>query len=110
MPLRLPARLVFVACPVCVKFLSPAVCSDTLTHEMKGDTVMNDVERYEAIRHCRYVDEILPEAPWQLDDEFIERNKVVTIRGWWALSRELASSSGDWEFFRKFLAKILTSC
>jgi len=37
---------------------------------------MTDVERYEAVRHCRYVDEVIREAPWELDEEFITQHKV----------------------------------
>ena len=38
---------------------------------------MSDVERYEAVRHCRYVDEVLKDAPWVTDLEFLTKNKVI---------------------------------
>lgn len=53
-----------------------AVNSDELTHAMKGKTVMTDSERYEAVRHCRYVDEVVRDAPWVLDNAFLEEHKV----------------------------------
>lgn len=37
---------------------------------------MTDLERYDAVRHCRYVDEVVRDAPWELDDEFIRKHKV----------------------------------
>jgi len=37
---------------------------------------MTDVERYEAIRHCRYVDEIIRDAPWKICDEFMQKHKI----------------------------------
>lgn len=37
---------------------------------------MTDSERYEAVRHCRYVDEVVREAPWEYDDDFISKHKV----------------------------------
>lgn len=55
------------------------MCSDDLTHSKKGRTVMTDAERYEAVRHCRYVDEVVREAPWELDYEFITRHKVSFV-------------------------------
>lgn len=52
------------------------VCSDNLTNKYKGFTVMNEDERYDAVRHCRYVDEIVRNAPWTLTPEFLTRHRV----------------------------------
>ncbi|XP_059619635.1 choline-phosphate cytidylyltransferase A-like isoform X2 [Phlebotomus argentipes] len=57
-------------------YLIVGVCSDELTHSRKGRTVMNDRERYEAVRHCRYVDEIISDAPWEISDEYLEKHKI----------------------------------
>ncbi|KAJ0011735.1 hypothetical protein NQD34_012709 [Periophthalmus magnuspinnatus] len=51
-------------------------CSDDLTHKFKGFTVMNEDERYDAIRHCRYVDEVVRNAPWTLTPEFLAKHRI----------------------------------
>lgn len=57
-------------------YLMVGVCSDSLTRAKKGKTVMDENERYDALRHCRYVDEVVREAPWSLDDDFLTKHKI----------------------------------
>ncbi|XP_034540087.1 phosphate cytidylyltransferase 1, choline, beta b isoform X2 [Notolabrus celidotus] len=52
------------------------VCSDELTHKFKGYTVMAEDERYDALTHCRYVDEVVRDAPWTLTTEFLKKHKI----------------------------------
>merc|ERR1711935_1240595 len=55
-------------------------CSnDVLVHSKKGKTVCTDEERYESLRHCRYVDMILPSGPWYYSTEFFDRHRIDFI-------------------------------
>jgi cytidyltransferase-like protein len=60
-------------------YLLVGVCNDALTHKYKGKTVMTDEERYEAVSHCRWVDEVVRDAPWVVDSAFIEKHKIDFI-------------------------------
>jgi cytidyltransferase-like protein len=60
-------------------YLIVGCCNDALTHSKKGRTVMSDQERYESLRHCRYIDEVVTDAPWSLTDEFIRKHKIDFI-------------------------------
>jgi len=60
-------------------YLLVGCCNDALTHSHKGKTVMTEDERYEALTHCRYVDEVVVDAPWTTTDEFLEEHKIDFI-------------------------------
>lgn len=57
-------------------YLIVGVCNDALTQKLKGRTVMNETERYDAVRHCRYVDELVMDAPWTINEEYMQRHKI----------------------------------
>jgi cytidyltransferase-like protein len=52
------------------------VCNDALTHSKKGMTVFNDQERAESLRHCKWVDQVVEDAPWVIDQSFIDRYAI----------------------------------
>ncbi|KAI9295172.1 hypothetical protein K502DRAFT_349283 [Neoconidiobolus thromboides FSU 785] len=52
------------------------VCNDKDTHSRKGRTVMKDTERYESLLHCRWIDEIITDAPWIVDQEFLDTHEI----------------------------------
>lgn len=57
-------------------YLLVGVTDDDITIELKGNLVMNERERAESLRHCRYVDEVVTSAPWELTTEFLSKHKV----------------------------------
>ncbi|OVA02826.1 Cytidyltransferase-like domain [Macleaya cordata] len=57
-------------------YLLVGCCNDEVTHRYKGKTVMTEDERYESLRHCRWVDEVIPDAPWVITQEFIDKHKI----------------------------------
>ncbi|TQD98372.1 hypothetical protein C1H46_015973 [Malus baccata] len=57
-------------------YLLVGCCGDEITHNYKGKTVMTEKERYESLRHCRWVDEVIPDAPWVLSQEFLDKHKI----------------------------------
>jgi len=62
--------------PLCEVHLIVGIPSDSLTHPIKGLTVLSDRERAETLRHVRYVDEVLTDAPWTFTQEFFSKNKI----------------------------------
>ncbi|ODV84885.1 hypothetical protein CANARDRAFT_183533, partial [[Candida] arabinofermentans NRRL YB-2248] len=50
--------------------------SDAVTHKLKGLTVLTDKQRYESLRHCKWVDEVIEDAPWILTLEFLKKHKI----------------------------------
>lgn len=52
------------------------VCSDELVRAYKAPPVLTSSERYESVRHCKWVDEVVEEAPWQVDAAFLEKHQI----------------------------------
>ncbi|KAI5185970.1 choline-phosphate cytidylyltransferase [Nematocida homosporus] len=52
------------------------VCSDRDTREKKGHTVLEMWERAESLRHCRWVDEVIEDAPWVITKAFITEHRI----------------------------------
>ncbi|KAI9107216.1 hypothetical protein K1719_021825 [Acacia pycnantha] len=57
-------------------YLLVGVCGDAVTHTFKGKTVMTEAERYESVRHCKWVDEVIPDAPWVINQEFLDKHNI----------------------------------
>ncbi|OAY66593.1 Choline-phosphate cytidylyltransferase 2 [Ananas comosus] len=57
-------------------YLLVGCCNDEITHMYKGKTVMTESERYESLRHCKWVDEVIPDAPWVLTKEFLDKHQI----------------------------------
>ncbi|XP_028759230.1 choline-phosphate cytidylyltransferase 2-like [Neltuma alba] len=57
-------------------YLLVGCCNDEVTNKYKGKTVMTEKERYESLRHCRWVDEVIPDAPWIITQEFLDKHQI----------------------------------
>ncbi|XP_010510060.2 PREDICTED: choline-phosphate cytidylyltransferase 1 [Camelina sativa] len=57
-------------------YLLVGCCNDETTHKYKGRTVMTAEERYESLRHCKWVDEVIPDAPWVVNQEFLDKHHI----------------------------------
>ncbi|KAF8512100.1 hypothetical protein BU17DRAFT_54255 [Hysterangium stoloniferum] len=57
-------------------YLLVGVCSDELVHSHKARTAMTHAERCESVRNCRWVDEVIAEAPWVIDQAFIDKWQI----------------------------------
>lgn len=55
------------------------VCSDELCANHKSAPAMTHAERCEGVRHCRWADEVLPDAPWVVDQEWMDKYQIDYI-------------------------------
>ncbi|KAL4888417.1 cholinephosphate cytidylyltransferase [Aspergillus ambiguus] len=56
--------------------LMVGVTGDDETHKRKGLTVLSGAERVESVRHCKWVDEVIPDCPWIVTPEFIDQHQI----------------------------------
>lgn len=52
------------------------VYSDPLCEQHNSPASVPQLERCELLRHCRWVDEVVPEAPWTIDEAFLRSRKI----------------------------------
>ncbi len=57
-------------------YLLVGVTGDAETHKRKGLTVLTGAERAETVRHCKWVDEVVPNCPWIVTPEFLGKYKI----------------------------------
>ncbi|KAJ5420149.1 hypothetical protein PENPOL_c010G00149 [Penicillium polonicum] len=57
-------------------YLIVGVTGDEETHLRKGLTVLSGAERAETIRHCKWVDEVIPCCPWIVTPEFLSEHEI----------------------------------
>ncbi|KAL8711323.1 MAG: hypothetical protein Q9220_004220 [cf. Caloplaca sp. 1 TL-2023] len=57
-------------------YLLVGVTGDSETHKRKGLTVLTGAERTETVRHCKWVDEVIPNCPWIVTPDFLEEHKI----------------------------------
>lgn len=55
------------------------VCSDSDIFKYKGHMIMNEKERVETVKHCRWVDDIIFPAPWYPTLEFMDEHGLDFI-------------------------------
>ena len=55
------------------------ICSDETAQANKRIPIMNMEERVASAAGCRYVDEVVPDAPWIIDLAWIEKHRIDLV-------------------------------
>ncbi len=53
--------------------------SDETAQANKRNPILNMEERIASVAGCRYVDEVVPDAPWIMDAAWIEKHKIDLV-------------------------------
>jgi ethanolamine-phosphate cytidylyltransferase len=60
-------------------WLIVGVLSDDTTSSYKRRPIMTLDERVAVIQACRYVDEVIPDAPYSLTEDFLEEHAITVV-------------------------------
>lgn len=57
-------------------YLIVGVASSAMCEEHKNRPILESAERCEALRNCRWVDEVLEDAPWVIEPTLLEKLQI----------------------------------
>jgi choline-phosphate cytidylyltransferase len=57
-------------------YLIVGVSPDWEVNQKKGKLVMNEFERVEIIKHCKWVDEVICPCPWVITMDFLKKHNI----------------------------------
>ena len=60
-------------------YLLVGVCSDQDTILYKKKPIMTHQERMDVVASCKWVDEIIPDVPWVLTEEFLQQYEIDVV-------------------------------
>ena len=60
-------------------YLLVGICADSDVEAYKRRTILTMEERVASVAGCRYVDEVIPDAPWQIDAAWIEKYDIHLV-------------------------------
>ena len=60
-------------------YLLVGVCSDDVVRANKGSPLFTVEERIRSVAGCRYVDEVIPNAPWSIDRAWIIQHHIQLV-------------------------------
>ena len=60
-------------------YLLVGICADAIVGLNKGRPILTMEERVASAAGCRYVDEVLPNAPWIIDRAWIDQHNIQLV-------------------------------
>lgn len=57
-------------------YLIVGVFSDDLLQQNNAKAAWPEIERLELVRHCRWVDEVVKDAPWEVSVQFMKEKGI----------------------------------
>ncbi len=60
-------------------YLIVGVCADDVVGPNKRRPLLTMEERVASVAACRYVDEVLPNAPWRIDRAWIDQHNIQLV-------------------------------
>ena len=60
-------------------YLLVGINSDEMVRANKRDPILSMEERVASVSGCRYVDEVVPNAPWVTDSAWIEKHRIDLV-------------------------------